>query len=241
MSKPVADLWYGVEPCDGNIIHIRETHIDQWAAGDIWLICGTDRNIVFDTGTGIMPLEPLVNRLSNKPKLAIACCHYYDHAGGMYQFEDSACHYLESELVAKPQGGTESQFEEEFFALPYEDYQASKYVQEAASPTRLLHDGDLIDLGDRSLEVLHIPGRTPGSIALWEESTGYLFGGETVFLDPSFHDFLPEQSIEKYENSLKKLLEFPVKKIFGGHYGTFSADQLMNLVEQETGRYHQRD
>ena len=237
MRKPVADLWYGVEHCKGNIIHIRETHINQWAAGDIWLICGLERDLVFDTGTGIFPLEPLISIFSSKPKLAVACCHYYDHAGGMYAFEDRACHSLEAEPLTKPSGKYTALFEDEFYALPHEGFQATDYKQKSAAPTQLLEEGDLIDLGDRTLKVLHIPGRTPGSIALWEESTGYLFGGETVFIDPVGHEFPPEQSIELYEQSLKRLRDLPVKKVFGGHYGAFSAEQLVDLVNQEIGRY----
>ena len=237
MNKPVADLWFGVELCDGGVVHIRETHIDQWAAGDIWLIGGSDRDLVFDSGTGLMPLEPLVSLLSDKPKLAIAYCHYYDHAGGMSGFDNTACHHLESELLASAPDRGYGLVEEEFYALPYDGFRVTDYRQKVVTPTRLLEEGDTLDLGNRELTVLHIPGRTPGSIALWEEATGFLFGGETAFIDPLGREFPPEQSVELYETSLKRLANLPVKKVFGGHFGAFWPDQLDRLIRLEVGRY----
>ena len=47
-------------------------------------------------------------------------------------------------------------------------------------PTRALHDGERIDLGDRSLLVLHTPGHSPDSLVLVDESTGTLLAGDTV-------------------------------------------------------------
>ena len=48
-------------------------------------------------------------------------------------------------------------------------------------PGTLVDEGDVIDLGDRVFEVLHLPGHSPGSIGLWEESTGTLFSGDAVY------------------------------------------------------------
>ena len=53
-----------------------------------------------------------------------------------------------------------------------------------APATRLLGDGDVIDLGDRAFEVLHLPGHSPGSIGLWEAATGILFSGDAVYDGP---------------------------------------------------------
>ena len=237
MDKPIADIWFGLEPCEGNITHIRETHIDQWAADDIWFVHGSERDLVFDTGTGLNSPEPVVAMLSKKPRIAVACCHFYDHAGGLYAFDERACHRLEAKSLITPPGNEESLWDEEFYALPYAGFSASDYSQKPTEPTLLLEDGDVIDLGNRRFEVLHIPGRTPGSLALWEESSGFLFGGETVFVDPFGHDF-PPQNNELYVESLRRLGTLPVTKVFGGHYGSFKPEQLTQLIECEIGRYN---
>lgn len=237
MNQRVADLWYGIEPCEPDVVHIRETHIDPYAAGDIWLIRGAERDLVFDTGTGILSLEPLVSMLAGKPTLAVACSHNYDHAGGIHAFANRACHRREARLVTQPPAEYLDTLADAFHALPYDGFDPAAYRQPGAEPTQLLEHGDRIDLGDRSLTVLHIPGHTPGSIALWEEATGSLFGGETLFVDPLARDFPPAHSVQLYENSLKMLGALPVRRVFGGHFGTFGPNRLTKLIEQEIGRY----
>lgn len=56
-------------------------------------------------------------------------------------------------------------------------------------PTRRLVDGDTIDLGNQSLTVLHLPGHTPGSIALHDQANRTLFTGDVVYDPP----FLPDR------------------------------------------------
>ena len=52
--------------------------------------------------------------------------------------------------------------------LPPGGYSSEAYRVTPAPATRLLAEGDTIDLGDRHFTVLHTPGHSPGSIALWE-------------------------------------------------------------------------
>ena len=46
---------------------------------------------------------------------------------------------------------------------------------------RLLHDGDLIEIGDVRLEVMHTPGHTPGSLCLYFPKQELLLAGDTLF------------------------------------------------------------
>jgi glyoxylase-like metal-dependent hydrolase (beta-lactamase superfamily II) len=51
-------------------------------------------------------------------------------------------------------------------------------------PTRLVDDGDVVPVGDCALEVLHLPGHTPGGIALLYRDPGgapHLFSGDSLF------------------------------------------------------------
>jgi glyoxylase-like metal-dependent hydrolase (beta-lactamase superfamily II) len=52
-------------------------------------------------------------------------------------------------------------------ALPRAGFNLSQFACPAAPATRLVQEGDRIDLGDRVFEVMHLPGHSPGSIALW--------------------------------------------------------------------------
>lgn len=46
---------------------------------------------------------------------------------------------------------------------------------------RKLHDGDVIKIGDGSLKVIHVPGHSPGSIALYDAADGFVITGDALF------------------------------------------------------------
>ena len=238
-ALPVAESWYSVDSYPGDITRLREIHIDPYWAGSVWLVQGSERDLVVDSGTGIVPLAPLIAEMTPRPVLAVALCSNFDHSSGFYSFDERACHALEAEALTHPKLRDLSDYlgiENRLLAVPKAGFRLEDYVLPGAAPTRLLEDGDIIDLGNRKFEVLHIPGRTPASLALWEAATGYLFGGETLFIDPDKRDF-PAQVTADYEASLKRLGELAVTTVFGGHYSSFSADELTQLIEAEIGRY----
>jgi glyoxylase-like metal-dependent hydrolase (beta-lactamase superfamily II) len=63
--------------------------------------------------------------------------------------------------------------DEAFDVLPPLPYASTTYCPKAAPATRVLEDGDVVDLGDRVLEVIHTPGHSPGGIALFEAGHRY--------------------------------------------------------------------
>ena len=189
---PVPRHWFRVKACPGQITRINEKYIHPYWAGTIWLVYGSERGLVVDTGTGIVPPGPFIEGISKKPLMAVALCDFYDHAGGLYSFDHRACHLLEADAIAAPGGGRVGQDTAESIRnciRRLAGLDLPRYEMTGTNPTRLVEDGDIIDLGNRKLEVLHIPGRTPGSIALWEPGTGFLFGGESLFVDPENNHF----------------------------------------------------
>ena len=75
-----------------------------------------------------------------------------------------------------------------FTRLPPSPYRSLDYAVTAAPATRLLNDGDIVDLGDRQFEVIHTPGHSPGEIMLWDAASGILFSGDTVYDGPLIDD-----------------------------------------------------
>ena len=72
---------------------------------------------------------------------------------------------------------------------------------------RRLSEGDLIEIGNVKLRVIHTPGHSPGSIALLAED--YVFSGDTLFAGSIGRYDLPGASLNELVNSLKKLLTLP--------------------------------
>jgi glyoxylase-like metal-dependent hydrolase (beta-lactamase superfamily II) len=84
-------------------------------------------------------------------------------------------------------------------------------------PTRLLHDGDRIELGSLLLDVIHTPGHTQGSICLYDNERSLLFSGDTVFCDDIGRVDLPTGNQGAMTNSLKKLTKLKLDKLLPGH------------------------
>ncbi|SFR03048.1 MBL fold metallo-hydrolase [Desulfoscipio geothermicus] len=95
---------------------------------------------------------------------------------------------------------------------------------------RLLKDGDKIQVGKTTLEVIHTPGHTPGGVCLKTEDI--LFTGDTLFAGSVGRSDLPGGSHNQLINSIKtKLLAFPdATKVYPGHgpASTIGAEKKFN-------------
>lgn len=75
-----------------------------------------------------------------------------------------------------------------------------------AGVTGFLKDGDIIKIGSGELEVLHVPGHSPGCIALYDRKDGFLISGDTLFDESVGRTDLPGGDIGKLLDSIKKKL-----------------------------------
>ncbi|MGH6883340.1 MBL fold metallo-hydrolase [Hypericibacter sp.] len=241
MTRPVAEFWYGVEAHDHGIVRLRETAIDPYLAGNMWLVRGSRRDLLIDTGTGIVSARPILENLSGKPLLAVACVGFYDHAGGLHHFAERGCHPAEADRIARPtlESSAVADYVSEGFVafLPYEGFETAAYRMQGTTPTVQLGDGDVIDLGDRQLEVLHMPGMTPGSIALWEAATGSLFSCDTLYDDPVITRAFEPPDRPAYLESVKRLKTLPVVTVYAGHFATFGRARMMEIIDRRLGSH----
>jgi glyoxylase-like metal-dependent hydrolase (beta-lactamase superfamily II) len=239
MTRPAAEFWYGIEARDDGIVRLRETSIDPYLAGNLWLVRGSRRDLLIDTGTGIVSARPILENLSRKPLLAVACVGFYDHAGGLHHFAERGCHRAEADRIAHPtpESSAVATYVDDGFlsALPYEGFETASYRMQGAVPTTQLSDGDVIDLGDRQFEVLHMPGMTPGSMALWEAATGSLFTCDTLYDDPVVERAFEPADESAFAESLKRLKALPVVTVYGGHFATFGRARMMEIIERYLG------
>ena len=77
-----------------------------------------------------------------------------------------------------------------------------------------LRDGQRIDLGDRSFEVVHAPGHTPGNICLYQKEKQLLIVGDTL-VGEAVH--LIRMGKDPYINSINKLMQLHVKLLIQSH------------------------
>ena len=236
MTKPVARNWYEAHPLAGGLYRLTECHVDPYAVGDIWLLRGSGRDLVIDAGSGIVSPLSVIRSLSDRPLLAVALNSHYDHAGGWHFFTERACHPLDAAALKTPtcENDQVSAYltDDSLSALPSDGYSTSDYRMMGAEPTLLLRDGDRIDLGDRSLEVLHLPGRSPGGLALWDSATGGLFTSDMLY-DGDHGLAWPPPDPHAYCASLRRIRDLPVTLVYPGHYGQFDAARMRALIDQQ--------
>jgi glyoxylase-like metal-dependent hydrolase (beta-lactamase superfamily II) len=119
-------------------------------------------------------------------------------------------------------------------ALPA-GFALESYRQQPCASVHRLGEGDIVDLGDRAFEVLHLPGHSPGSIGLWDKSSGTLFSGDAVYDGPLL-DELPDSDITVYCATMRRLLTLPVEVVHAGHDPSFGRARLRELAEAYLGR-----
>ena len=107
-----------------------------------------------------------------------------------------------------------------------EDFCIDGYAIFQGNPSRVLVDGDTIDLGGRTIQVLHTPGHSPGHLCFWEDEKGYLYSGDLVYEGTLFANY-PSTDPQSYLTSLEKIALLPVKQIFPGHHSLNICPELV--------------
>ena len=209
--------WFTVDRADESTYIISEYR--HWEETHCYLLLGEARALLIDTGLGICDISETIRELTDKPITAVATHIHWDHIGGHKYFPDFYAH------------GAEAGWLNGEFPLPVEavqrmvldrcdapaEYDMRTYELFQGTPTRVLSDGDTIDLSGRSVEVLHTPGHSPGHLCFWEAERGYLFTGDLVYKDTLFANY-PSTDPEAYLASLEKIADLPAKRLFPGHH-----------------------
>lgn len=245
---PVAQRWFRTQRVTEDIVLFVEDHLDTFFESNVWHVRGGERDLVVDTGNGIGDLrgalEPFVG---DRPIVAVATHDHFDHIGGLHAFDERWCHADDADGIREPDGlalmrtdfrpGLEDEIrwygyeppDRVITALPRESFDIAGWRTPPTAPTRLLVEGDIVDLGNRAFEVLHVPGHTAGSLALWDPAAGLLFTGDTAALD----DPLYAEDEEAFVASLVRLRELPAELVCAGHSRPFGRDELRSLIDEQ--------
>lgn len=235
--------WFTIDRLDEDSFIISEYR--HWEETHCYLLCGTERSLLIDTGLGICNISEEVKKLTAGPVTAIATHIHWDHIGGHKYYPDFYAHEAELDWL---RGGFPLSMETirgmvvDRCDLP-EGYDVSTYEFFQGTPTRVLKGGEVIDLGGRSIEVLHTPGHSPGHLCFWEAARGYLFTGDLVYKDTLFA-YYPSTDPEAYLASLQKVAALPVKHVFPAHHTLDIQPEILIRMRdafcrlQEEGKLH---
>jgi glyoxylase-like metal-dependent hydrolase (beta-lactamase superfamily II) len=251
VALPVRAEWFEFREVGQGITHITEPGVHPFLRSNLWYLEGAERPLLVDAGLGVGDLPAaLTERGLQQPLIWVTHAHL-DHMGGAHGFAEVWSHPAEAPALRAPEPDTivtrllPAPFQEALASgvpdgvvpdylidsVPSPAFRPENHRGLPCPPTRELGDGDRIDLGDRVVEVVHLPGHTPGSAALFDRDTGTLFSGDVVY-DDELLDELPESDIGDYVASMRRLMTLPVRTVHAGHEPSFDGERLLVLCEQ---------
>ena len=159
-----------------------------------FLVVGDVSALLIDTGAGGVNLRQAVLTCTSLPVRIVNTHSHFDHISGNNAFEMRFAHPMEIASLAKAG----------YDAIP-------------------VSDGSGFDLGGRVLQVVSLPGHSPGSIGLWDAEAGLLFAGDAVAKNRPVFLSLEGASLEAYQRTLDRILSMEndehgtVSRIFCAH------------------------
>jgi glyoxylase-like metal-dependent hydrolase (beta-lactamase superfamily II) len=201
--------WYSVYRIHDWLYALLED--GQYDEALMYLVIGEKRAVVIDGGTGIGSLKRLVEELTDRPCFLLLTHTHNDHIGGCKEFEEIAVFddVMSWESAAKGLGkdkmGEMIEPGAVIKSLP-EDFDSGNFYAPPFRVTHWLEEGDILELGGRSLEVIHTPGHSPDSICLLDRENKIFWTGDS-FYPALIYIYSPTTSLDQFIESFSKMVE----------------------------------
>lgn len=143
-----------------------------------FLLAGTEKALLIDSGMNVDNAREIAAGLTALPVSLLNTHADRDHIGSNEQFEVFYMHPAEEPVYRR-----------------------------SGKPGNILpvQDGDVLDLGGRALRIIHLPGHTPGSIAVLDTQNRALISGDPIQTHGRIFMFGEHRSMPDYIVSLKRL------------------------------------
>ena len=205
---------------------VRKIGDATWAIDDrgsdvMYLAAGQERCLLVDTGWGVGDLPALVASLSPLP-LTVANTHGHpDHVLGNGQFARVYVHAADEAAARElPSAETRTWMVDNVLPKPLPaGFQLDTWAVAGPGSLETIQDGRVFDLGGRALEVISVPGHTPGSICLLDRQARGLFTGDSVLPGAIWLQLDESLPLRRFHESLRRLQTFSDKfdTILPGH------------------------
>ena len=193
----------------------------SWGYVLSYLVCGEEQTLLLDTGYGNFDLKSAVEIMTPLPLVVVNSHLHPDHSMGNGQFD-------------KVLVGEHEYDREEGFFFPAEALEFPLHPSVLAGGGYrfdFLKHGDEINLGNRTLTVLEIPGHTEGSIALFDAKSKLLLGGDSILKRVLYAAGVP---FSQYAAALERVKTVEPAAILSSHWpqplDVGQIDRLLMLV-----------
>lgn len=202
-----------------NIYTIDQISPNQWRIGNsgvyMDLITGSHHALLFDTGYGFGDVHGLIRSITELPLYVVNSHGHVDHACGNWQFEAVYIHPKDMELCRAHNGPEMRQAELPSCQVPV-DFNLEEYLTHDAGKLIPAGEGQRFELGGITLEVVHLPGHTAGSIGLFSRELQVLYVGDAI--NCFVWLFLPEATgLDTYVRSLHRAAALPWSHMIQSH------------------------
>ena len=231
---------YRHKEVDQNVFFIQEKYFEfSWNLANIFFVKGRDRDLLIDTGVGIHSLPAFLKssglRAEPEKPLDVVLTHlHFDHTGGAHQFPLVHIHSLEADYIRRGDKFLTASWITPEEVVPKPDgWNARDYKTKPAN-VQSLEEGQEFDLGERRFVVMHIPGHSPGSVALHDQENGVLATGDTIYeTSHGLIDWYPGSNTTQMGKSVKKLVDLAkdktVKTVLTGHNDVIDCATMVAL------------
>ncbi|WP_010304489.1 MBL fold metallo-hydrolase [Kurthia senegalensis] len=213
--------WFTVQQIDESTYAISE--LGHWEKVHSFLLLGTTKAALIDTGLGIGNMKRMTDQLTTLPIDVITTHVHSDHIGSHGEYTRIFVHedeesWLINGIVGLSLEQIRANTARDITIPTPKSFNPDTYIPFTGKPTGLLKDGDVLDLGNRKLIVYHTPGHSPGHISIFDETKGYLFTGDLLYDETPVYAFYPTTNPIDLVNSLERITKIPnVTMIYGSH------------------------
>lgn len=221
--------WFRIRQLTDNIWGIREPfHFEDVLS---YYIKGNNASVLIDSGMGLADISSVLPNI--KDATVLLTHSHWDHIGGAVQFANVSIfnHPFEAERLKRGWQPEEMVgFSEKNFHLSLPNgFSPEQFTIPGINQFSTFTEDDIIDLGGLTIQILHTPGHTPGSVCFFIPEKGYLFTGDTLYAGPEYIH-MQESSPSDYFQSLGKLYAIigdNLKLIFPGHNDYIQSPTLL--------------
>ena len=209
-----------------------------------FLIDGGDEALLIDTGLGIGDLRSVVEELVDGPVRVLLSHSHWDHIGAAHQFQEAVVHERER---ADDERVTIDTLSDEFVERPIQfvrswtdagngfpdGFDPESYDVPPVENVGTVSPGDVLRVGDRSLELLHIPGHSPGQLAALDRDTGVLYGADVIGIGADLYAHFQDSDVAAYADAVADLADAYHEGAFDvlatGHNEPYRGDEIAVL------------
>ena len=211
---------------------------NQFEEAISYLVLGSERGVLIDAGTGIGNIKQVAKELTDLPISSVLTHEHYDHVAGAYRFDEIAAFDNEAALrrlaAGRDNASLQGYITKDYLWKPLpERFDPKTWSIPPIEPSQLLHEGDVVELGNRPLEVIYTPGHSPGSMCLLDKKHRILFTGDHFYPGP-LYAYPDDVNIDDYIASIKKISERigEYDRVCAGHNDPWVKSEVIPRVNE---------